>query len=145
MRQLADAAADYLEQKQWGAHETIQNEVRTKPQNRQNAVFNCEPFMLSELEDIVKRLKKNKASGPDEVPMEFFKWLDESNLGRVLELLNFWWENNIFPEDKLKAYVASIYKKGDPKQQGNYRPISLLSSIYKIYAAMLQSRISQRL
>ena len=43
---------------------------------------------------------------------------------------------------KLTAHTASIYKKGDPKDQGNYRPISLLDSLYKVYAFLLQTRIA---
>ena len=63
-------------------------------------------------------------------------------MSRVLGLINQWWNKGIFPYDKLQAYIASIYKKGDPKKQENYRPISLLNSIYKIYAALLQTRIA---
>ena len=43
--------------------------------------------------------------------------------------------------DKLQAYIASIYKKGDPKLQSNYRPISLLSSIYKFHVALIHKRL----
>ncbi len=57
-------------------------------------------------------------------------------------MLNKWWNTSDFPEDKLKAYVASIYKKGNPLKQENYRPISLLTSIYKIYAGLLQKRLA---
>ena len=112
IRQQADASADYLQEKQWGDTDTPTDETRTKKQNRVNAVFDCSSFMISELVATVKRLKKNKASGPDEIPIEFFKWLDDENLGRVLGLINSWWDQGVFPVDKLQAYFASIYKKG---------------------------------
>ncbi len=70
-------------------------------------------------------------------------WLDGNNRTRVLLLINKWWAEAKFPEDKLQAYIASIYKKGDPKKQENYRPISLLTSIYKVYTALLQIRIAK--
>ena len=38
-----------------------------------------------------------------------------------------------------------IYKKGDSSSMENYRPISLLNSIYKIYAAVLKRRIAEAL
>ncbi len=75
--------------------------------------------------------------------MEFFMWLDDNNRTRVLLLINKWWAEGSFPEDKLQAYIASIYKKGDPKKQENYRPISLLTSIYKLYTTLLQIRIAK--
>ena len=77
------------------------------------------------------------------IPMEFFIWLDEHNLQHILNMINEWWREGFFPEDKLRAMIASIYKKGDPKKQENYRPISLLCSVYKIYASLLQVRISK--
>ena len=94
---------------------------------------------------MLKRLKRNKAAGPDDIPIELFQFLDDGNRKRVLNLINHWWNRSVFPEDKLTAYIASIYKKGDPKKQENYRPISLLCSVYKIYAALLQRRLASAL
>jgi len=144
-RQHAEAAAEYLETKQWGNVDCRNSpqDNRDKKQNRRSNVFNTQAFNLRELKHLLGRMKRNKASGPDELPTEFFTWLDDTNLNRVLRLINFWWENGSFPEDKLRAYIASIYKKGDPKLQENYRPISLLCSIYKIYAALIQTRLAE--
>ena len=41
----------------------------------------------------------------------------------------------------LTAKVASLYKKGDPNKQENYRPISLLNSFYKLIAAVIKLRL----
>ena len=53
-------------------------------------------------------------------------------------------EGNV-PDETVQAYVASIYKKGDPKNPENYRPISILNSIYKIYAGVIQKRLADAL
>ena len=45
------------------------------------------------------------------------------------------------PKEMLEARVVSIFKKGDASNMENYRPISLLNSLYKIYAAILQNRL----
>jgi len=74
--------------------------------------------------------------------MEFFKWLGSDNMEKVAELINFWWNNNFFPATKLETYIASIYKKGDPENQVNYRPISLLTAVYKIYTSLIQERLA---
>ena len=44
--------------------------------------------------------------------------------------------------EMLKARVVLIYKKGDTNNFDNYRPISLLNSLYKMFAAILQRRIA---
>jgi len=148
----ADAAADYLEKKQWAPIPEGEKTQRSNVTNRKESLrkdnrpykndWNCGDFDFDELSFIVKKLKRGKAAGPDEIPMEFYKWLDEENLCYVLDIINGWWREGTFPNEDLKALTASIYKKGDPKKQENYRPISLLNSAYKLYAALLQTRIA---
>ena len=45
----------------------------------------------------------------------------------------------------LQARVVLIFKKGDRSDMANYRPISLLNSIYKIFAAIIQKRLAEGL
>ena len=45
------------------------------------------------------------------------------------------------PEDWACASVCMIFKKGDPSDCENYRPICILSVACKVYAAMLKARI----
>ena len=70
---------------------------------------------------------------------------EEDNLRKALEILNIWWRNEHIPRDALQARVVLIFKKGNTNDLGNYRPISLLNSLYKIFAAILQERIARRL
>ena len=44
---------------------------------------------------------------------------------------------NIFPDILTKAYVTPIYKKGDPLEAGNYRPISVTPTLAKIFERLL--------
>ena len=61
--------------------------------------------------------------------------MNEENLNRVLELLNTWWREENIEEEDLKARVVLIFKKGDSNKFENYRPISSLNTLYKIFAA----------
>lgn len=47
------------------------------------------------------------------------------------------------PKEWHLAQVAEIYKKGDPSQPENYRPISLLNIAYKVYAVFLLNRLKR--
>ena len=64
----------------------------------------------------------------------------------TLKLLRFYndiWERGEVPKDWKEAIVISIYKgKGVDTDPSNYRPISLLNGIYKVFAAMLQARLA---
>ena len=44
------------------------------------------------------------------------------------------------PTELLMARIVLIYKKGDTNLCENYRPISLLNTMYKIFAAAIQRR-----
>ena len=88
--------------------------------------------------DKVKKIKRRKAPGPDEIPMEIFKEMDEENLEEILKLPNQWWKDEDIPTETLKARIVLIYKKGCTSSYENYRPISLPNSLYKIFAAILQ-------
>ena len=48
------------------------------------------------------------------------------------------WRNENIPGEALEARVALIFKKGESSKRSNYRPISLMNSIYKVMAAVLQ-------
>ena len=56
-------------------------------------------------------------------------------------LINKSMQQGVFP-DKLKiAKIIPIYKSKDKDQFSNYRPISLLSSISKIYEKIIYKRL----
>ena len=73
-----------------------------------------------------------KKPGTDGIPVEFYKWLTEQTREGVLEILNDIWENEWFLETMEEANVVTLYKKGNVEDPANYRPISLLQTIYKI-------------
>ena len=98
-------------------------------------------FTLVELELVLKSSKLNKQPGPDLIRMELFKWLDGSNRLLLLDILNQWWKEGGVPKEVLHARVVPIFKKGDIDDPSNYRPISLLNSIYKLFTALIRARI----
>ena len=100
---------------------------------------------MKELKAAIKKLKRRKATGPDEIPTEILKELQEHNLIPVLELLRHWWNTEDIPEEELTARIVLIYRKGDTNKFENYRPISLLNTLYKLFAAILQTRIANTL
>ena len=48
------------------------------------------------------------------------------------------------PESWLIGSITSIYKgKGSPSDPGNYRPITILSCLGKLFTAILNTRITK--
>ncbi|CAF4889151.1 unnamed protein product [Pieris macdunnoughi] len=47
------------------------------------------------------------------------------------------------PREWARSDIILLYKKGDPTDVGNYRPISLQPSMYKLFASCLERRLSK--
>ena len=111
-----------------------------------NIEFN-QNFMNTELSDeneilqIVKNLKNKFSSGYDEISTSILKFVILSVIHPLVYIINNSLTYGIFP-DKLKhALVVPIYKKDDPDDITNYRPISLLPSFSKIFEHAMCCRI----
>ena len=100
---------------------------------------------MQELVWAIKKLKRGKAPGPDGIPIELYKEMDEDQLRLLLNLLNTWWNGTPTPLELTQSQVILIFKKGDKNNLENYRPISLLNSTYKFLTAIIQKRHSDGL
>lgn len=105
-----------------------------------------DPFLdqeitLSELELTLKSLKNAKAPGPDTLAGEFYKNLDARWQKSLLTLFNKTLTEEKTPESWAQTKICMIHKKGDRKDPNNYRCISLLNNITKIFTAILNQRL----
>jgi hypothetical protein len=98
-------------------------------------------FTALDLCKVIHKLKNNKSPGPDGIPNELFKHMDSALITEFLKLINEIWDTEGIPEHFDTSYLVAIYKSKSPLQPSNYRPISLLNVIYKIFAALLRDRI----
>ena len=87
-------------------------------------------------------MQRNKAPGPDDISAEQLKCVDDTNQHTILELINKWWNTGTIDEELELANIISIFKKGGTAEIANFRPIALLSVIYKTYAAIIRHRLS---
>lgn len=144
---IAEEIAIHLENTTWNNKEAENKQllINTRKIVETNENYNTNQPTTKELKKVIKRMKRRKACGPDEIPMEMIKELDDTNLIKLYELICDWWNNENMPKEETRARVVSIFKKGDTSDIGNYRPISLLNSTYKIFTAILVDRILDKL
>ena len=94
-----------------------------------------------ETQDAVMRLKTGKAGGCDEVVAEVLKKGGENIVRALHKLCEKVWEEETLPTDWTRGIVFPIYKDGDKRDPSNYRGITLLSIVGKVYAQILNDRL----
>lgn len=99
------------------------------------------PFTLAELDLILRRCKTNKAAGSDGIPYEFYTHLNIHNRLKLLASLNKVLESETIPESWGDLSMFLIHKKGSNDNIENYRGISLVNCITKIFTSLLANRL----
>jgi len=94
----------------------------------------CNPPRISEIEEAIKKLKKNKAPGEDGIPAELLQAKSRLSAEILHRPINTIWEEERVPESWKKGIIIKLPKKGDPTDCNNWRGITLLNTIYKLIA-----------
>lgn len=69
-----------------------------------------------------------------------------ANIGEeVLKLLSKIWREGGIPDQWRKGVIYPIYKKGDKAEVGNDRGVTLMNTVYKLYASILNDRLMNEL
>ena len=97
---------------------------------------------LTEIEKQIKSLKNNKSSGIDLVMNEHIKSTFHI-MGPIYEkLFNIILDSGVLPEVWSVGLIKPIYKqKGEKTKPENYRPITLVSCIGKLFTGILSNRL----
>ena len=102
------------------------------------------PIRRIEVEVRLGKLKNGKAAGKDKVTGEMIKGEGNKVVEWIWRLCNMVFESGVVPEDWRSTVIVSLYKdKGERREFSNYRGISLLSVVGKIYAGILVERVSK--
>ena len=95
-----------------------------------------------EVTSIINSLNARQAFGPASIPTNFLK-LFKNELSKPISLLaNISLDTSMFLNILKTANVTPIFKNDDPALCNNYRPISLLSNISKIFEKLIHARLS---
>jgi hypothetical protein len=84
------------------------------------------------VENLLQKLKVNKASGPDDLPANILKETATEIAAVLTAIFNQSLKTGTLPEDWLKANIAPIFKKGNKNLAENYRPVSLTCICCKV-------------
>ena len=99
------------------------------------------PPSYNEVCSIINKLKSNKAGGTDNILPELIKQGGRTLKQRIYQLILMIWEKEQLPNQWKKGIFCLLYKKGDRLDCMNYRPITVLNVVYKIFAIILNQKL----
>ena len=95
----------------------------------------CSP---DEIMSIISDLDNNKAS---DIPIRIVKKVSHIIALTLSMYYNILMKDGIFPEVLKIGKITPIYKKGNPEDIGNYRPVSTLPIFGKLFEKVIYSRV----
>ena len=94
-----------------------------------------------EINTAICNLKNSNSTGYDDFTTRFVKLSSSILAPALVKIFNLSIHTGIYPDNLKMAKVIPIFKKGDPTSVNNYRPISILSLINKIFEKVIYSRL----
>ena len=98
------------------------------------------PISIREAKAAVFSMASHRTPGIDGIPIEFYREFWDLLGPHVTDMLNSILDFGL-TESQRRAVISLIYKKGDPEDISNYRPISVLSHDVKILGRVLVKRM----
>lgn len=103
------------------------------------------PIMKEEVINVLKNVKPRKSPGPDEVPSELLKLLEDDGIDLLVDLLNTVYNTGNIPDEWLTSTFITLPKKSNPRECSDYRTIALMSHTLKLFLKIIHKRISLKL
>ena len=101
--------------------------------------FSFQPVFMEEIKTVIRDMKNNKSVG-SEIPIQISK---EFTFEILTNSINKSIETGCFPDILKEANTTPIFLKNDPLDKSNYRPVSNLPLISKVYERLIYNKLSE--
>ena len=111
------------------------NSVETYLENNESIIPSFR-FMPIPVENVLKTLRQlniSKGAGLDKIPAKMLRIAADIIAPSLTYIFNLSISTGVFVDDWKDARVTPIYKEGDRRNLGNYRPISILPIVSKVF------------
>jgi Reverse transcriptase (RNA-dependent DNA polymerase) len=138
--QIADSFNEYFSK----IGQKIQNEMVTTTGNFRSSLIYSDsqlshfsPTSEEQVLKIINELKPNVAVGYDGISAKFLKKFSAKLAPNLTLLINKCLQIGQFPDSLKKAKITPVFKTGSKTNMSNYRPISILPAISKIFETII--------
>ena len=107
--------------------------------NKEGKTFRSGAISEQNIEDAIGKSKTTKSFGHDNIPSNFLKLALPLILGSLAHLFNIAIETSTFPDSWKVARVTPLSKEGEKCERSNYRPISVLPAIARLFEKLVST------
>ena len=104
--------------------------------------FSFKPITKLAIDIEVQLINPKKASTSDGIPPKMLKISSQVSADTLHNLFNDMLKTGNFPNNLKLADITPVFKKNNPFHKVNYRPVSVLPSISKVFEKLMQKQIS---
>ena len=122
----------------WTHHDHSNSKRKLNPQN---CTFTFQRVSSKEIKDIMRKLNRKKAQGYDEIPTSFIKDGADILADPLASLINRCLANSRFPSAEKCSKVIPVYKSEERSFLDNYRPISILPVLSKVFERVVHQQL----
>jgi hypothetical protein len=105
----------------------------------------CKPFSKSEIKGALFLIEKNKAVGPNKIPIEFYQSCWDIVKADIVQLFADFHEEKVNISRINYGVITLLHKISEATKIQQYRPICLLNCLYKLTIKILTLRIEKLL
>lgn len=98
-------------------------------------------IIKSEVIKAIRQSKTGKAPGPDDIHIEIIKLLNDDSIDVLIKLFNDIYESGQMPQDWFHSIFVPIPKKSNANRCDQFRMISLMSQVLKLFLKIIHGRI----
>ncbi|EPB79203.1 hypothetical protein ANCCEY_01730 [Ancylostoma ceylanicum] len=103
------------------------------------------PFVTSEVRHAIETMPRGKAPGGDGITVELLQACGPTLYNALARRSSLYLTKCEVPVAWKQSSTILLFKKGDKEDLENYRPITLLSVLYKIFTRCIMTRIRRTL
>ena len=103
----------------------------------------CKPFCEQEIKDALFQMERNKAAGPDKIPIEFYQACWDIIKNDIIQLFDDFHKGRVDISRINYGVITLLPKVSDAVRIQQFRPICLLNCLYKLITKTLTLRIEK--
>ena len=120
----------------------VENDREVRLETAEMINQEVEEISMQEVRIAMKKMKKGKAVGPDDIPVEAWLCLGEIAVRFFTKLCNRILNGEKMPKEWRESILVPIFKnKGDAQNCSNYRGIKLICHGMKIWERIVEARL----